>query len=109
MKNLKQTQNNFFAGCKTINPNTQRGRAIINSYVSATASHLREVYTTYSTAKAQGFIYCTDLFCALNGRGLRVISASTFAFSVAFMVNNEKDLLVITASNTYLIKGAFDK
>ena len=108
MKNLKQTQNNLLESLQKLSPNTQRARAFIDSYNRATASHLRDVYNSYSTAKAQGFKYCRDLFSALNGRGLRVISASKFIFTVAFSVNNGKDLVIITAGNTYLIKGAFN-
>ena len=108
MKNLKETQNNLLESFCKLSPNTQRARNFINSYVSATATHLRDVYNSYSDEKAQGFKYCTDLFSALNGERFRVISASKFIFTVAFMVNNGKDLVIITALNTYLIKGAFN-
>ena len=108
MKNLKKTQNNLLESFCKLSPNTQRARNFIDSYTRATATHLRDVYTTYSTAKAQGYNYCRDLFCALNGERFRVISASKFIFTVAFSVNNGKDLVIITAGNTYLIKGAFN-
>lgn len=57
----------------------------INHYRKASATHLYDVYTTWSAEKERAFKRCRDLYYKYEGENFRIISANGYAFSVAFV------------------------
>ena len=86
---------------KTIKATTKQAQGFIESYNRATATTLKEVYGTYSTAKARAFRYCMDRVFEENGNRPRIISSNCMKFTFAFEVEN--GLRVETANNSYFI------
>ena len=50
---------------------------------------LRDVYTSWSTAKEKAWDYCKELMDKFDGRGLKVISHSRHMFTAGFMFEED--------------------
>lgn len=75
------------------------------AYRLSDACNLWDVYGTFSREKARAFERCLDLMDRYGGRGLRIVGANTFTFSVGFEYEEPQTGVVMfcyhTANNTY--------
>jgi hypothetical protein len=70
----------------------------INHYRKASATHLYDVYTTWSDEKYEAYKHCRELYLKYKGENFRIISANRYAFSVAFVgiYNGSRAFFLIT-------------
>jgi hypothetical protein len=59
------------------------------SYKRSSTTTLREVYGSYSSAKAKAYEYCRNLMAEKNGHGFRIISANGWMFTAGFMFEED--------------------
>lgn len=89
-----------------INRASEKAQSIINAYRASNAYALWDVYDKCSSEKRNAFKRCINTMGALNGESLKIISASKYHFTVAFMSANSDgtcSLMCITKNNTYAI------
>lgn len=84
---------------------TKANKARLAEYNRATATHLSEIYGTYSSAKARGFRWCVEDMEKHNGFALRVFNGNTFKFCLAYQYADQETgeimLCYHTADNCY--------
>ena len=85
----------------TIKSTTKKGMAMLENARAYQGTELREIYSSYSTAKAQALEHCKELCNNENGNNFRIISHNCNTFSVAW--ETEKGTRIETAYNSYLI------
>ena len=91
---------------KKLSANSKLGRHFVEAYRNSNWYTLEDAYARPSAAKQAAFERCLQQCKAENGWRLRVISANSFTFTVAFEVRNSfgaTELRVITACHDYLI------
>lgn len=86
---------------KTINNNTQRGRAFINAYYNSRAYSLSDCYGRYSFEKGRAEALCKRAMINEGGYDYRILSFNTFGFTCGWMT--PAGLRVETACNSYFI------
>ena len=86
---------------KTINANTKKGQAMLNSAMNFEGYTLPEVYGKCSPAKEYAWRTCLYQCQAENGKNFHICSHNTFSFSVAW--ETEKGVRIETANNSYLV------
>lgn len=84
-----------------LNKTTQKAQAFINSYNRATGTTLSDIYSSYSSAKAQAERDCRERMEQLGGYGFRMMSGNSFSFTCGYRTDDT--LYVETSSNTYEI------
>lgn len=87
-----------------INPNTKRGKHIIDLYKRSTAYSLRDVYKSWSNKKENAFKDCIATMQEFGGHDLRITGAGSDTFSVAFEytdISNGKHIVYITHVREY--------
>lgn len=89
----------------TINKNTKRGQAIIDSWQRGEyASSIRDIYGNYSYEKERAFNDCWNMFASDAGsRDFRCTGHNTFSFSVAWIDGNG-NLRYETSGGSYIVK-----
>ena len=85
----------------TIKATTKKGETMLNNARVNQGTELREIYSSYSTAKAQALENCKALCHKENGYNFRIISHNCNTFSVAW--ETESGTRIETAYNSYLI------
>lgn len=80
----------------------KRDLRFIDEYEKSQARDLRDVYKSYSHEKEFAMKLCCDMMEAEGGWGLKILSANTFHFTVAW-VKPENVLHVVTRNNDYYI------
>lgn len=89
-----------------LNRATKKAQGIIDAYKASNACTLWDVYGKYSSEKRRAFDDCTATMQANNGYDLKIISASKYLFTVAFLTINSdgnRCLMCITRNNNYVI------
>lgn len=89
----------------TINKNTKRGQAIINSWKwGDDVCSIRDIYDNYSYAKEKAFNDCFSMYAEdKNSRDFRCTGHNSFAFSVAWIDGNS-NLRYETSGGSYIVK-----
>lgn len=89
----------------TINKNTKRGQAIIDSWQRGEyANSIRDIYGNYSYAKEKAFNDCYSMYAEDAGsRDFRCTGHNSFSFSVAWIDGNG-NLRYETSGGSYIIK-----
>ena len=85
----------------------QRQQAIVNSYNKATASELREVYSSWSNDKEKAYKNCKKLCSEMNGERFRIISANGWKFTAGFLykdTDGKTNLMYISKTGTEAIE-----
>ena len=91
---------------KKISANSKLGQHYVRAYEVSTWYTLKDAYIKPSAEKQAAFKYCCKKCEAEDGYQLKVISACSQQFTVAFQVKNSfgaTELRVITRCNDYLI------
>lgn len=83
----------------------KRDENIIRSYNNSHMHCLNDAYKTTSAAKKDAWNYCESLMYRHKGHGLKILGASTYAFSAGFMFEDEgkPKLMYITHVNNRAI------
>ena len=89
----------------TINRDTKRGQAIINSWKRGEyVNSIRDIYGNYSYAKEKAFNNCYSMFAEDAGsHDFRCTGFNTFSFSVAWIDSNG-NLRYETSGGSYIVK-----
>lgn len=85
----------------TIKATTKKGIVMLNNARVNQGTELYQVYSSYSTAKAQALEHCKTLCYQEGGHNFRIISHNAQTFSVAW--ETEAGTRIETAYNSYLI------
>lgn len=64
---------------------TKKAQSRIESYRKATATSLRDVYTSWSDDKEKAYRRCIQMKVDMNGYDFRIISANGWKFSCGFL------------------------
>ena len=89
-----------------LNAKSKLGQHFVEAYNKSTWHTLKDAYTKPSAAKQAAFKRCQQKCEAENGDHLKVISAGSQFFTVAFEVTTTlgaTELRVITAGHDYLV------
>lgn len=87
---------------KTVNKNTKKGQAFIAMYNRATATSIRECYSSYSWAKARAEILRIGEMVKEGGDNYRILSYNTMQFTCGWIT--PAGLRIETANNSYIVK-----
>lgn len=71
------------------------------TYRNATATSLRDVYSSFSGAKESAYDYCCELFRKYDGERFRIIGANTFGFSVGFLADIDGKISFVYITKDY--------
>lgn len=93
----------------TIKASTKKGLSMLDRANYNEGEFLADVYSNYSHAKYQAWLYCKDLYYHENGYNFRIISHNAQHFSVAWDIIDSKTgeflgVRIETAKNSYFIK-----
>lgn len=88
-----------------IKGSTKRGQNLLDRADNYEGRELWDVYSSFSKDKRDAFDRCKRLQYEYNGSDFRIISANTWAFSVAFdgEYEGEEATFVITKDNDYVV------
>lgn len=91
---------------RKLNKGTQKAACFIYNYEHSNATHLRDVYSSYSRAKEEAYNYCIRLMRKLDGYNGRITAAGCQVFSFAFKYreNGIEKLAYITRNYDYSIE-----
>lgn len=87
---------------KIINANTKRASDFLRRASVSEGHSLRDVYGTYSAAKAESFNNCRRMCYDECGSNFRIISHNTFGYSVAWDI--PEGIRIETAKSSYLVR-----
>ena len=90
---------------------TKKAQGFIRAYMYSNDYSLRDVYSTYSGAKASAENYCRMCMISEGGANFKIISSNTFGFTCGYTVkktDGSTTLIVHTASNVYSIDDIYN-
>lgn len=91
-------------GFTKLNKNTKKAKSFIKNFVHAKNLYLWQVYDKPSKRKEKVFGYWWKFYRDLKTSGNFCIPTyNTSTFTIAFTINNTKQLVYITPTNNYII------
>lgn len=90
---------------------TKKALGFIRAYRYSSDYSLRDVYSTYSDAKANAEVNCLQCMERDGGYRFKIISRNTFGFTCGYKVRKSDDsttLIVHTPSNVYSIDDIYN-
>jgi hypothetical protein len=84
---------------------TKKGQNLLDRASNYEGKELYDVYSSFSKDKRDAYNRCRGLQYEYRGNNFRIISANSFAFSVAFdgEYENEPATFIITKDNDYVV------